>query len=331
MKHKFVYEDFKQNLPSEKVQKQHRAALHEKNLAAFNKQVEQVNRIRKERAPYQKALLEFFNKEKVFNDLPAFPKREAKGAKQRSVGIKLPDHPRLKQRIFQNGSIHLVDLPSENAPYVGWIDDSVSGLSPNNDAEGWGSFDNFSSVSMGISAGEGLNGNDQGGGSAACWGYVGEYFTPVNPCPQVEVLEAQIQFSASVGLYCLPNWTTTYIPFGPTDYAKLTITANLVCLIYDSNWNQINILESPNYSIINQVDQFTGSNDYGGVGFDLYPQLGPLMVPISLNNNYGFFVQFYMFASGNGESTGSLVPGSNADAQLNATVNALQFEALWNS
>ncbi len=332
MRTKLVYENFKRNLPSEKIQARHRAEFHEKNKTQFRKLVEHISQLRKERAPYQKALIDFFNKEKLFNHLPPLPKPDPKGAKQRFNSLKAPNPPRLKQRIFKHGSIQLVDLPNENAPFVGWIDSSVSGLSPTNDADGWGTYNNYDSVNMGISAGEGLNGNPQSGGSAACWGYIGEYFTPSDPCPDVEVIEAQIQFSASTAIYCNPYWTTTFDPFFPaTDYAKLTINVNLMCMIYDSNWILTNTMESPPFNIINPVDQYTGSDDYGGIGFNLSPQLGPLTVPVSLNNNYGFFVQFFMYASGNGESTGSWVPGSNADASLVGSALSLQFDGIWNS
>jgi hypothetical protein len=332
MRTKLVYEDFKRNLPSETMQAKHRAELHEQNMAQFKKQVERIDLIRKERAPYRKALMDFFDKEKLFNHLPPLPKPDPKGAKRRFGELKAPNVLRLKRRIFKHGSILLNDVPSGQNPFVGWIGTSVPGLSPSNDAEGWGSYNNVDSVSMGVSAGEGLNGNAQSGGSAACWGYIGEYFTPADPCPDTEVIEAQIEFSASPSIYCNPNWTTTFNPFFPlTDYAQLTINVNLICLIYDNAWNYATTMSSTPFNIINPVDQFTGSNNYGGVGFNLSPPLGPLTVPVSLSNNYGFFVQFYMFASGNGESTGAWVPGSNADALLNGVVPSLQFNALWNS
>ncbi len=97
MRTKLVYEDFKRNLPNEKIQARHRAEFHEKNKMQFRKLVEHISQLRKERAPYQKALIDFFNKEKLFNHLPPLPKPDPKGAKQRFNSLKAPNPPRLNQ------------------------------------------------------------------------------------------------------------------------------------------------------------------------------------------------------------------------------------------
>jgi hypothetical protein len=327
---RLVYEDFRRNMPTPEVQAAHRAILHKQHVAQFDKHVEAVQRARKQREPYRKALLKLLEKNELLHELPTPPKPDPHRAKKLSQSWAAPEIPRLKKRVFRNGSIHLIDVPSADAPFVGWIDPSPS-ASATNDAAGGGEYNGTDGFSMNISAGEGLNGNLQSGGSASCWAYVGEYFTPSDPCPNVETIEAALWFSASPNIYCNPYWTATFDPFFPlTDYADLTITVNLICMIYDTNWNYQSTLNTPPLNIIPPVNTFEGSSPYDLDGFNTNPSLLPLFVPVNLNNNYGFFVQFYMFASGNGESTGALDPGSNADAQLNATVPTLQFQAVWN-
>jgi hypothetical protein len=331
---KFTYEDLKKNPPSEKIQALHRAALYEMNMARFKKQAEHINLIRKERAPYRKALIDFFKKEKVFNLRP-FPKRDPKGFKQKLSELKGPNFKRLKKPIFHVGSFNVFDIP-ENLPFQGWVDNPPP-MTPSNNAGGNGGFDGKDTITMDLTAGVGYGNSSnwwQEGGSAAMWGYVGSYYSLSDLVPETQ--EAMFIFEALPSGSYYTDWNATLDPFDPFWPSPLQITmeVNLIALPYDNNGNPLPgpwPISPP--VTIDQEFYFEGSSNEPTGGFQWGPiplvNVFPLSSPIV---NYGFFVQFYMFVSADGQSTGSWVSGNDIiAANLSGTVPWLNLEAMWNS
>jgi hypothetical protein len=323
MARKLVYEDFKENLPDQKTQDLHRAQMHARDMEEFNIKLQNFQRVQKEHAPFQNALLEHYKKEKIFDKIQ-LPERARKLSlgERKSLLKKLPVTG-LKERIFQTGSLHVVDT----SPFVGWVDHSER-PTPANDAESYGDFSDGTYIYMDVSAGEdyvpGQLGNlPQRGGMTASFGYAGEYFRPAKFCVTTE---AYLTVSASPYVTLYPNWAALPTIWGGAE-VKLSVGVDLVANVY----NDSELIEY--YGTGNSfftLDATSGmDNSYRPIARAVPITLS---FPVNADFYYGVFVRFSMFCSVNEQKMIDGIPFnlSYVNGLLEAFVNELQFDAVFN-
>lgn len=303
MEQNLFQKHFTMSAPDQNIQNVHRGHI----AKAYENERQRILKIEKERrdtlAQYQVAMIEMLKKQGGLKNIPSKNHESASAEFKRSkeqAKSQMMLHPRM----------------ASATPFVGWVGLSPTTSSPSNSA--WGEF-NGDSVYLQVGAGM----EEQEGGSATAWGYVGQYFATNSPANQVAVL---VKANASTLVGFSPQWTTTNIwPF-TSDTATLNLWVNLICMVYDTNWNFLNTISSPPASI------YSTNSDAGSFGWVL-PQPSSQSFQLSLesivaaNNNLGVFVQFFATASADGASTGALDPGSSAFAWLRGMVQSFQVQA----
>jgi hypothetical protein len=317
MRTKLVYEDFRRSAPSEEIQKKHQKARSQMLRARLQQYVERGRVRRAESATYHKALGEFLATQPAFTRIPLRAHRHHKTEFQAEPQA----HPILGKRIFRTGSCHTIDTPSAE-PFVSWIDPAPPATSSNNAAGGGSSDSARGLVTLGVSAGW----DEQVGGTAACWGYMGRYFTPPANLPALNSLnpagEAWLAVAASPSVQYTEDWSTTFF-----EYANLTLSVNLWVPIYSLDWSEQVGEVASEPATIYAVATNSGSSSFP----DSVEPFGPFSYPISLltaisgNFNYGIFVQFYAYAEAGGQSPGYLVPGSVVSGGLQGTLSSIQI------
>ena len=336
MTRQLVYEDFRRSFPSEAAQKIHREHL-AKKYANEAQRMMQLAKVRREmHAPYLKAMGELLEKHAGLR--PAAMRKPAAGGPQRRLAeLQTPAPPRLHQRIFRHGSFHLIDTPTsfqeppwlgqpgypKEPGFVGWADSLPANPSPGNDAFGTGSFDGVNTVSISVNAGN----QQQSAGSAHAWGYVGQYYSVPLGVDFANVYpEAYFTVTVSPQIIYSVDWSTTFNPFAPwiQDHATLTLKAELLCEVFDDQWNYLrDILTNPTPPVYS-IDQATGSVDPEQTFREPWPMSFTTFAPTDAY--YGIFVAISAFAYGAGASTGTWVPGSFANGTITAQLPFVRID-----
>src|SRR5580658_5870051 len=172
MKNAFVYKDFRRSCPDQRTQQIHREQLALSSVAAARKMEALARAKREAQAPYVNTLLKLLASHSDLKPAP-ISKPKPGDAERRLSGLRTPNPPRLRRRIFRNGSFHIVDIATDESPFVAWVG-SGPPQSPTNDASAGGSLNGPDGVNLWVEAGL----EEGSGGSAEAWGYVGQYFTP---------------------------------------------------------------------------------------------------------------------------------------------------------
>jgi hypothetical protein len=225
--------------------------------------------------------------------------------------VEAPSPPRLRKRIFQTGSLHVVDIPSLDPsagdPFVEWgWGQALDNAGGNNGTSSYTLTPADANIGQGT-----LAINTNGSGTAYGWAYVGQFFSP--PAQLADYNEAFLQISMAPTINSWYNYGVNWF-----NYANLVFNVNIMVIIYGSGNPQC--LNFPTASLVNLATNNPSNSGgiYGIFATDL-PQLSASLA-ISTENSYGIFLQFYAYAERSG--------GSWSQGNINFQLPAIQLDAL---
>jgi hypothetical protein len=286
---------FKPVVPDANIQAANRKAL-STLLRGEHQRMEKMAEVRRAaEAPYRAAMLELLTKQGGLKPPASIP------------AVAPAPRPAARPPLLPRSTV--------SSTYTGWIDPPSTSTTSNNAGGEVGNGTVYIDVNAGTEEGQ--------GGSVAVWGYVGQYFTSNSPTNGVGCL---VQANVDVNIGCSPAWTTTNLWFLSSDSAVLNLWVNLIFLIYDQSWTQINSCSSQPVTVYS-VNTTNGS--YGWTLPDPLTQQNSLSLStvLAANSNCGIFLQVFGSASASGASTGSWVPGSVATAWMRAIIQSYQVTA----
>jgi hypothetical protein len=322
MSNKYSYESFAFRL-GEEAKHQQRLALKSRERDQLQRKLAQVKtRHQREKATtgvLRELAAKLLESEKI-RPLP-IPARAKPDLKQLIAKLDVPKPPRLRRRIFREGSVLIVDVPDDESPWSGWVD-LPPGSSSSNNSEATGTWDQNDTISLAASAGFGVEAPN-GGGTTAAWGYTGRYFSAPTTTADgtlVDWSEATLEVTASPSISWSADWGTNCLA-----YAAVTIQTQLILQSWDANGNpQPTVHGAP--TTLYSIDQNTGGGDpwESALSYSL-----TLFSAVTPGWSYGAFVQYYIYVQASfGQPTGSWSAGADASGVLTGVLPAMQFYAV---
>lgn len=313
MQRKFTYQDFVGRKVTTEQRNQTWAELSRRHKETLHSRIKASAAERERYEPFRLAQI----KQLQANGVPEASLGVTRTTQRAEPDLTPPYIPRLRNRIFQNGSVHIVDIPSltpsSSDAFVEWSFPQAAGSPVGNPGA--------SEIKVSGTTGSGTIGIGSGGvtnyspaidtsGTAYAWAYLGQIFSP--PPSITEYTEAILQITIAPILW-------GYWEFGVNwfNYSNCVVNANLLVIVYGGQSPQYLTLDT--LSIVNNSQNSPAASNQNVYNPITSSQSLTGSIPISSENSYGIFLEMYATCEGSGGSwAGANVAFSLPQIQLDA-------------